>query len=106
MATHSSILAWRIPWTEEPGRLPATHMQFIFKFCNFHLVIFCIFYILWYFLFFTVLKAFIIPLLNKNEIFLTILKSLLDNSNIGSISVFDLMWFDCWVRKIPWSRKW
>ena len=22
MATHSSILAWRTPWTEEPGRLP------------------------------------------------------------------------------------
>ena len=21
MATHSSILAWRIPWTEEPGRV-------------------------------------------------------------------------------------
>ena len=21
MATHSGILAWRIPWTEEPGRL-------------------------------------------------------------------------------------
>ena len=21
MATHSSILAWRIQWTEEPGRL-------------------------------------------------------------------------------------
>ena len=21
MTTHSSILAWRIPWTEEPGRL-------------------------------------------------------------------------------------
>ena len=21
MATNSSILAWRIPWTEEPGRL-------------------------------------------------------------------------------------
>ena len=21
MPTHSSILAWRIPWTEEPGRL-------------------------------------------------------------------------------------
>ena len=21
MATHSSILAWRIPWTEEPSRL-------------------------------------------------------------------------------------
>ena len=21
MATHSSVLAWRVPWTEEPGRL-------------------------------------------------------------------------------------
>ena len=21
MATHSSLLGWRIPWTEEPGRL-------------------------------------------------------------------------------------
>ena len=25
MATHSSILAWRTPWTEEPGRLQSTH---------------------------------------------------------------------------------
>ena len=25
MATHSSILAWRIPWTEEPGRLNVVH---------------------------------------------------------------------------------
>ena len=24
MATHSSILAWRIPWREEPGRLQST----------------------------------------------------------------------------------
>ena len=23
MAIHSSILAWRIPWTEEPGGLPS-----------------------------------------------------------------------------------
>ena len=22
-ATHSSILAWEIPWTEKPGRLPS-----------------------------------------------------------------------------------
>ena len=27
MATHSSILAWRIPWTEEPGRLPSMGSQ-------------------------------------------------------------------------------
>ena len=25
MATHSSILVWRIPWTEEPGGLQSTH---------------------------------------------------------------------------------
>ena len=25
MAIHSSILAWRIPWTEEPGRLQSVH---------------------------------------------------------------------------------
>ena len=27
MATHSSILAWRIPWTEEPGRLQSRGSQ-------------------------------------------------------------------------------
>ena len=27
MATHSSILAWRTPWTEEPGRLPSMGSQ-------------------------------------------------------------------------------
>ena len=27
MATHSSILAWRIPWTDEPGGLQSTRMQ-------------------------------------------------------------------------------
>ena len=27
MATHSSMLAWRIPWTEEPGRLQSVGSQ-------------------------------------------------------------------------------
>ena len=27
MATHSSILAWRIPWMEEPGRLQSIWSQ-------------------------------------------------------------------------------
>ena len=27
MATRSSILAWRIPWTEEPGGLRSTGLQ-------------------------------------------------------------------------------
>ena len=29
MTTHSSILAWRIPWTEEPGRLQSRGLQII-----------------------------------------------------------------------------
>ena len=27
MAAHSSILAWKIPWTAEPGRLPSVGSQ-------------------------------------------------------------------------------
>ena len=27
METHSSILGWRIPWTEEPGRLQSMESQ-------------------------------------------------------------------------------
>ena len=27
MATHSNILAWRIPWMEEPGRLQSMELQ-------------------------------------------------------------------------------
>ena len=27
MATHSTILAWRIPWTEEPGKLQSMGLQ-------------------------------------------------------------------------------
>ena len=27
MATHSSSLVWRIPWTEEPGRLQSNRQQ-------------------------------------------------------------------------------
>ena len=27
MATHSSILAWKIPWTEQPGGLQSVELQ-------------------------------------------------------------------------------
>ena len=27
MATHSSLLAWRSPWREEPGRLQSMELQ-------------------------------------------------------------------------------
>jgi len=29
MATHSGILAWKIPWTEEPGRLLSMGLQIV-----------------------------------------------------------------------------
>ena len=29
MATHPSTLAWKIPWTEEPGRLQSMSMVYI-----------------------------------------------------------------------------
>ena len=29
MATHSNILAWEIPWTEEPGRLQSMGAQIV-----------------------------------------------------------------------------
>ena len=31
MATHSSILAWKIPWTEEPGWLQSMGLQSVGK---------------------------------------------------------------------------
>ena len=34
MATHSSILAWEIPRTEEPGRLQVTELQKSSQGCN------------------------------------------------------------------------
>ena len=34
MATHSSILAWRIPWTEEPCRLQFTGSQTVGYDCS------------------------------------------------------------------------
>ena len=35
MATHSSILAWRIPWMEEPSRLQSTSSQSLTRLSNF-----------------------------------------------------------------------
>ena len=34
MAAHSSILAWRIPWTEEPGGLQSVGSQGIGRDCR------------------------------------------------------------------------
>ena len=34
MSTHSSILAWRIPWTEEPGGLQSIGLQRVKHDCS------------------------------------------------------------------------
>ena len=36
MDTHSSILAWRIPWTEDPGNLQFMGLQSQTRLSNFH----------------------------------------------------------------------
>ena len=55
MATHSSILAWRIPWTEEPGRLQSMESQRVrhnWKWLSMHacplkqcMVVFCLIFL-------------------------------------------------------------
>ena len=46
MATHSNILAWRIPWTEKPGRLQSIGSQRVGHDWNnlAHSCSFCIFF--------------------------------------------------------------
>ena len=41
MATHSNSLAWKIPWTEEPGRLQSTGSQRVRQLSIQHKVVFC-----------------------------------------------------------------
>ena len=36
MAIHSSILEWRIPWTEEPGRLQSRELESQMQLSNYH----------------------------------------------------------------------
>ena len=47
IATHSSILAWKIPWTEEPGGLQSMGPQTFGHACvtslSFNLIFICIF---------------------------------------------------------------
>ena len=43
MAVHSSILAWRIPWIEDPGRLQSLWSQSQTQLSNFHSLTFSIY---------------------------------------------------------------
>ena len=40
MTTHSSILAWRIPWMEEPGRLQSMESQSLTRLSDFLLLLY------------------------------------------------------------------
>ena len=103
MATHSSILAWRIPWTEEPGRLQSMRSQrvghnwaantftFMMKYDGGGLV------------------AKSCPIIWN----IVITKQLglyggFPGGSDGKIICLQCRrpGFDPWVRKIPWSRKW
>ena len=78
MATHSSILARRIPWTEEPGGLQSTGSQSGHNYSD---------------------------LANKHAC--TTFKGLLwCLSGKESTCQCKRLRFDPWVRKIPWRRKW
>ena len=51
MATYSSILAWKIPWTEEPDRLQSMGLQRVgHKGASKHFLLFLLFKNLFYFL--------------------------------------------------------
>ena len=66
MATHSNILAWRIPWTEEPGGLQSTGLIFIYFLIkiNYLCIIFYFFvFYKFYFLFYNKILSFY----NKND---------------------------------------
>ena len=39
MATHSSILTWRIPWTEKPGGFPETLSEGVHEIKTFFIII-------------------------------------------------------------------
>ena len=57
MVTHSSILAWRIPWTEEPGGLTSMGSQRVGDDCaTVHAYSFIIFYGQFFFFFFESFK--------------------------------------------------
>jgi len=54
MATHSRIIAWRIPWTKEPGGLQYTGMQRVGRDWATNTLTFSLYTPIWYFILETV----------------------------------------------------
>ena len=92
MATHSSLLPWEIPWTEEPGRLQSMESQRVRH--N--------------------------PATKQNNLLFTsypIRGSFLwqpkgfPDSPSGKVAAWQYrrckkLWFEPWVVRIPWRRAW
>ena len=102
MATHSNILAWKIPWTEEPGTLQSIGSQ---ELDTDYLIPPNMF--TFYVLFRTELVRF------NSYLFLFTFKYYLAASQILIINGLprqligkESCGFNHWVRKIPWRRKW
>ena len=79
MVTYSSILAWRIPWTEDPGRLQSMGSQRVGHDFHFHVKV------------------------------LSPLKGFPDDSAVKNLPMcrrHRRLGFDPWVETIPWMRKW
>ena len=84
MATHASILAWRVPWTEEPGKLWSTGSQRVghkWETNTLHLLWNSVYY-----------RASQVALVVKSA-----------TANAGDTK---RLGFDPWVGKIPWQREW
>ena len=82
MATHSSTLAWKILWTEEPGRLPSTGSQRVGLDWVTSLIYICICLLLIY-----VCAARLKLFMGKNQVlFIFICQVISASSGIGSAS--------------------
>ena len=104
MATHTSILAWKIPWTEDPGGLQSMRSQRVGLDWVTNTAL-C----LW-----ASLPASVFPQisvwLSPHQILALAQMLLLTKAVVAQLVKNHLQCrrreFDPWVRKIPWRRKW
>ena len=85
MATHSSILAWKIPWTEEPGRLQSMGLKRVRHDWA------------------TSLSLFILHLILSLSLYLY---RWLSGKESACQCSCRRCGFDSWIGNIPWRRKW
>ena len=102
MATHFPILAWRIPWTKEPGRIQSMRLQRVrndWATNTFTLLFYLLWLIRWILLssYCLCMRIFMIELL---------LQWLSGKEPACQCRKLKRHRFDPWVGKIPWRRTW